>query len=72
MLKTRVIKVGGDGKDLHVVKSLLNKINCMLKAWVGLQKAGIVLAAEDIIIDVFGDKGEMERKEGTIRFICPV
>ncbi len=63
MYKPRVIKVGFIGKGLAAARSLLKTIICSFKAWVGLQEAGMVFGAEDIIFSDFGDKGEMESKK---------
>ena len=56
-----VIKVGRIGEDSLKVQSLLSEFNCSIKTRLGLHQAGDVCGTEGVIIlDLTGDKGEME------------
>lgn len=64
MWNIMVIKVGRISEDSTKVQSLLNKFNCSIKTRLGLHEAGNVCGTEGIIIlDLTGDKGDMENLE---------
>jgi len=59
-----VIKVGSISEGSSKVQSLLTEFNCSIRTRVGLHEAGNVCGTEGLIIlDLVGDKGEMESLE---------
>ena len=64
MFNIMVIKVGRISEDSIKVQSLLNEFNCSIKTRLGLHEAGSVCGTEGVIIlDLTGDKGDMEDLE---------
>lgn len=64
MWNIMVIKVGEISEDAVKVQSLLNEFNCSIKTRLGLHEAGNVCGTNGVIIlDLTGDKGDMENLE---------
>ncbi|MBN2879983.1 MAG: hypothetical protein JXN65_10205 [Clostridia bacterium] len=64
MWNIMVIKVGSISEGSSKVQSLLNEFNCSIRTRVGLHEAGNVCGTEGLIIlELVGDKGEMESLE---------
>lgn len=64
MWNIMVIKVGEISEDSVKVQSLLNQFNCSIKTRLGLHEAGNVCGTSGVIIlDLTGDKGDMENLE---------